>query len=182
MTDPAMTDTTTYAVLLRAINVGGRNKIPMADLRALLADAGFGDVSTYIQSGNVVCTSERDSGSVSSEIRAAIADRFGHDIEVMVRTASEVASLAAGFPYADADPKSSGIVFLNGAYDGELDASAFAPDECTMASTGVDVFVNCPSGFADTKLTAAWIEKQTGRAATRRNQRTVEKLLAMTAP
>ena len=168
---------TTYVVLLRAINVGGRNKIPMADLRDLLNELKFTDVATYIQSGNVVCRSRKNATSVRASIKAGIADRFGHDIAVLVRSAAELEQIVAGFPYAEADPKSSGVVFLANEFGGELDASAFAPDECVVA--GANVHVNCPTRFADTKLTAAWVEKQTELAGTRRNWATVLKLHAM---
>lgn len=169
---------TRYVVLLRAINVGGRNKIPMAELRDMLDEQKFTDVATYIQSGNVVCSSRKSAASVATTIKKAIAARFGHDIQVIVRTAQELDQLVADFPYGDADPKSSGIVFLEGSFDSELDASAFSPDECSVA--GPDVYVNCPTRFAETKLTAAWIEKQTGLAGTRRNWATVLKLNDMT--
>lgn len=168
---------TTYVVLLRAINVGGHNKIPMADLRSLLDDLGFTDVATYIQSGNVVCGSRKKTSSVAKAIKVGIADRFGHDIEVMARTSDELAKIVTDWPYGDADPKASGVVFLSDSYDGELDAATFAPDGCLVA--GTDVYVTCPTRFADTKLTAAWIEKQTGLAGTRRNWATVLKLHAM---
>ena len=170
---------TTYVVLLRAINVGGRNKIPMAELRELIGELKFTNVATYIQSGNVVCGSAKKPASAASEIKAAIADRFGHDIAVIVRSASEIEQIVDTFPYDNADPKSSGVVFLADAYDGELDASAFAPDVCEL--DGANVHVNCPTRFAATKLTAAWIEKKTGLAGTRRNWTTVLKLREMAA-
>ena len=170
---------TTYVALLRAINVGGRNKMPMAELRDLLGELKFTNVASYIQSGNVVCTTSKKPASVASSIKAGIADRFGHDIAVVVRTAAEIEQIIADFPYLDADPKSSGVVFLADTYDGELDASAFTPDQCTVA--GANVHVNCPTRFAATKLTTAWIEKQTGLAGTRRNWATVLKLHQMAA-
>ena len=168
---------TTYVVLLRAINVGGRNKIPMVELRELLDELGFGDVQTYIQSGNIVCSSAKKAPGVVKAIKAGIADRFGHDIEVMARTAAEWNDIVTDFPFVGTDPKSSGVVCLSAGYDGGLDASAFSPDECVV--TGPNVFVNCPTRFADTKLTAAWIEKQTGLSGTRRNWATVLKLHEM---
>lgn len=168
---------TSYVVLLRAINVGGRNKIPMADLRDLLDELKFTDVTTYIQSGNIVCSSTKKAPSVAKAIKAGIADRFGHDVEVIVRTSTELDQIVADWPYANADPKSSGVVFLAESSSDRLDAAAFAPDE--YSSAGANVYVNCPTRFANTKLTAAWIEKQTGLAGTRRNWATVLKLHAM---
>jgi len=165
---------TTHVVFLRAINVGGRNKIPMAALRELLEDLDFAHVATYIQSGNIICDSSKKPASVASTIKDGIAERFGHAIAVMVRTVPELERLVAEWPYGAADPKASGVVFLAATFDGELDASAFAPDECQTA--GADVYVNCPTRFADTKITGAWVEKQTGLAGTRRNWSTVLKM------
>lgn len=169
---------TIYAVLLRAINVGGHNKIPMAELRTLLDELGFGDVATYIQSGNIVCSSRKKPASVASTIKSGIAERFGHDIEVIVRSGYELAQIVADFPYPEANPKSSGIMFLSEACNGTIDATAFAPDVCRVG--GAQVFVNCPNGFGSTKLTGAWIEKQAATSGTMRNFATVLKLRDMT--
>ena len=164
-------------VALRAINVGGRNKIPMAELRELLAELEFEDIATYIQSGNVVCSSSRTPDAAAQTIKEGVLERFGHDIEVMTRSADALADIVDGFPYPDADPKSSGVVFFDAPLDGDLDAAKFAPDECAVV--GAEVYVNCPTRFADTKLTVAWMEKQTGRSGTRRNWATVLKLQSM---
>ncbi len=163
--------------LLRAINVGGRNKIPMADLRELLAELEFANIATYIQSGNVVCSSDKEPGVAAMEIKRGILERFGYDIGVMVRTADEFEATVDGFPYPDADPKSSGVVFFDGDMKGDLDATKFSPDECEVV--GSHVYVNCPTRFANTKLTVAWMEKQTGLSGTRRNWATVLRLQAM---
>jgi len=165
---------TSYAVLLRAINVGGHNKIPMAELRALLAELKFDNVATYIQSGNIVCSSRKKAPAVAKEFKTGIADRFGHDIAAIVRTADEIADIIERFPYANADPKTSGVVFLSDEFKGDLDDSEFAPATCHVA--GADVFMSSPNGFSDTKLTPAWIEKQTGLVGTRRNWATVIRL------
>jgi len=170
---------TTYVVLLRAINVGGHNKIPMAELRALLGELKFTDVATYIQSGNVVCSSRKNPASVATTIKKGISDRFGHDISVIVRTAAQIADIVERFPYPDGSPKASGVVFLDQEFDGDLDASEFAPAKCQVA--GADVFMTSTTTFSDTKLTPAWIEKQTGRVGTRRNWATVLKLHDMIA-
>ncbi len=164
---------TTYSVLLRAINVGGHNKIPMADLRDLLNELGFGDVATNIQSGNIACSSRKKPAAIAATIKSAIAERFGHDIVVIVRSADELAQIVAEFPFGDANPKSSGVMFLSGIANGSIDATAFAPDKCRVA--GDNVFISCPNGFGRTKLTGAWIEKQTALSGTMRNFATVLK-------
>lgn len=167
----------THIVLLRAINVGGHNKVPMADLREALTNAGFTGVATYIQSGNIVCGSRKGQAGVARDIKKIIKDQMGHDVEVIVRSPEELAELAAGFPWQTPQPKASGIVFLAGPPTSEVDASTFAPDECTVV--GNNVYVNYAVSFSESKLTPAWIEKTTGQAGTRRNWNTVVKLLDM---
>lgn len=167
-----------YVVLLRAINVGGHNKIKMAELRELLEELKFTRVSTYVQSGNVVCSSRKKSAAVATSIANGIKERFGHEIAVIVRTAGEFNEIVDAFPFPDPGAKSASIVFLDGDCDDPLDASAFAPDECIAA--GAQVYVNWHGDYSTTKLTPAWIEKQTGRAATRRNWATVQALQDLT--
>jgi uncharacterized protein (DUF1697 family) len=77
---------TRYVALLRGINVGGRNKVAMADLRAAFTDAAFDDVSTYIASGNVLFRSERPASSLEDEIEAVLEERFGIPLVVVVRS------------------------------------------------------------------------------------------------
>ena len=168
---------TRYAVLLRAINVGGHNKIPMAELRAALSDAGLADVTTYIQSGNIACASRRKSAGVATLVASVIADTFGHAIGVLVRTAEEMQSIGDVFPHTDHNPKACGVVFMNGHVDGPLDAAKFAPDECAV--DGSEVFMRWADGVSGSKLTPAWVEKQTGLVGTHRNWATVQKLLEM---
>lgn len=163
-----------YIVLLRAINVGGHNKIKMAELRELLSERGFTRISTMLQSGNVACSSRKKSAGVATSIAKGIKERFGHDIVVIVRTVSEYQQIVDAFPFPDPDPKASSIVFLEREYDGALDASAFAPDECVVA--GAHVYLNWQGDFSSTKLTPAWIEKQTSIAGTRRNWSTLQAL------
>lgn len=170
---------TAYVVLLRAINVGGHNKVPMAELRTMMADLEFGDVTTLLQTGNIVCGSDEAPAALTAIVHAGIADRFGHNIEVMVRTADELSTIVRHFPFDGADPKQSGVVFLDGSPTEPLDASAFAPDQCSVADD--NVYVDCPTSFAKTKLSAAWIEKRTGLSATRRNWNTVLKLAELSA-
>ena len=101
-------------MLLRGINVGGRNKVAMADLRAVVADAGFGDVSTYIQSGNVLMTTAPRAG-LEADIEALLAERLGMHLVVVVRTADQIQAVVrdapAGFG-SRPDTCHSDVVFL----------------------------------------------------------------------
>lgn len=168
----------THVLLLRAVNVGGKNKVPMADLRAALENASFSDVRTYIQSGNIIAQSRRGADSAAKLVRKVIRTTFGHDIDVIVRSPDELRSIVDACPYPAENPKQVGVVFLAGPC-AALDASAFAPDVLHVA--GPDVYMHCPTSFADSKLTPAWIEKNGEQAGTRRNWNTVLKLVEMTA-
>jgi len=164
----------TWLVLLRAVNVGGNNRVPMGDMRNLMADRGFEQVSTHLQSGNVLCRSDRGADDIATTVRAGIADRFGHDIDVMVRSQAEVAAIVQAMPFEFPANSSSGVVFMSGTFDGELDIERFHPDVCVIA--GPDIYVDLPTGFGKTKLTAGWLEKQTDLRGTRRNWKTVKAL------
>ena len=91
---------TTYIAFLRGINVGAHNRMKMDDLRALFESIGYEDVRTYIQSGNVVFeTAGTDEGALREEIHDAIAEEFGYDVSVMIRTREELATVVAGQPF-----------------------------------------------------------------------------------
>src|SRR5438874_1654856 len=96
-----------YVALLRGINIGPRNRISMAELRAALEEAGFGEVETYLQSGNVVLESRAKPESVRRQVEGVIAERFGLEIAVVLRTKAELAAVVRRNPHRrDAtDPK-----------------------------------------------------------------------------
>lgn len=172
---------TVWVALLRAVNVGGRNRIAMAELRDLMADLGFGDTVTHLQSGNVLFAAPSAAGAdaLGAQISGGITDRFGHELHVIMRTADQLASIVANVPWEEPANSSSGVVFMSEPMDGELDMDRFAPDQGVVI--GADVHVDCPTGFAKTKLTVAWIEKETGLAGTRRNWNTVKVLAEKSA-
>ena len=173
------------AALLRGINVGGHRKVPMARLREVLAEAGFEDVSTYVQSGNVVLSApgRRAAARVGRDIEAAIEAGFGFPVDVVVRTRKELAELVAEDPLGDVatDPSRRIVVFLAG----ELDRARlegvrpedFAPEAFTLRDR--EIVMWAPDGQRDSPLVKTLTEKRTGVPATARNWRTVEKLLAM---
>src|SRR6516162_3649305 len=104
-----------HVALLRGINVGGRNKIPMADLREVVAALGHTGVTTYIQSGNVLfSTADADTAKLASELESAIAGRFGIRSSVVVLTRDELAEVLSGNPYAgEPNLKLVHVVFLS---------------------------------------------------------------------
>ena len=174
-----------FVLLLRGINVGGRNRLPMADLTALLATLGMADVVTHLQSGNVVCTGPGTAAGVAGRLAAALATELGLTVPVVGRTAAEWAALVDANPLTGCtdDPKLLHVTVLDGVPDGsrvedlEREASAFAPER--LAVSGADVYLFCPGGYADTPLQNAFLERRLGRVATTRNWRTVTALAGL---
>lgn len=177
----------TYVSLLRGINVSGRNRIAMADLRALYEAHGHHDVVTYVQSGNVVSrTNTRNAAAVARAIEQAIADDLGLDVNVLVRTPADLAKVvrANPFPGQGADVSKLHVTFLTepapAAKVAALDPDAFAPDGFSVH--GREVYVHCPDGYGRTKINNTWFERKLGVAATTRNWKTVNQLVELAGP
>jgi uncharacterized protein (DUF1697 family) len=174
-----------YAVLLRGVNVGGRNKIAMADLRQILGDLGYADVKTHLQSGNAVLSAELPSDQLAGDIAGELGGRLGMRCAVLIRTGAELAKVVAGNPLGREpdNPSHYFVAFLSAAPDSaaaaRLRAQDFGPDRAWIK--GSHGYMWCPNGMADTKLTYALLEKQLGVVATARNWNTVRKLAELTA-
>jgi uncharacterized protein (DUF1697 family) len=174
-----------YAALLRGINVGGNKKIAMAQLRELLADLGYADVVTHLQSGNAVFTSpSQDPQELASAIADGIADRFEMSVSVVIRTGDELATALSSSPLPG-DPENPSrffVAFLSAppaqASIEALAAQSFDPDKIWVR--GREAYLWCPNGAADTVLTNAFLEKRLGVTATSRNWNTVTKLVSLT--
>jgi uncharacterized protein (DUF1697 family) len=104
---------TTFVALLRAVNVGGTGKLPMAELTAMCVALGFARVRTYIASGNVVFESDRDAASVKAALEARLAAFAGKPVGVCVRTGAEMAAVLAANPFPDAAPNRTLVTFLD---------------------------------------------------------------------
>ncbi len=172
----------TFVLLLRGINVGGRNRLPMADLCSLVGGLGATDVRTHLQSGNVVCSAGGPASGLAGSLSAALREQRGLTVPVVVRTARAWSAMVAANPFA-AEPDAPGslhVTFLDGVpgADGvaglEAASSTFAPDR--FAVVGPDVFLHVPGSYADTGLQNAVLERRLGRTATTRNWRTVRAL------
>jgi uncharacterized protein (DUF1697 family) len=171
--------------LLRGINVGGHKKVPMAQLREVLEGAGFADVKTYVQSGNVVLTAppRRSPAKVGREIEAAIEREFGFDVTVVMRTRDEIAALVEDDPLGDVatNPKYRIVVFLAKELDpkrlADVDPEEFAPEAFALRER--ELVMWAPNGQAESQLVKTLTEKRTGVTGTARNWRTVQKLMAM---
>ena len=172
-----------YVALLRGINVGGKNKLPMADLRDIFIASGCGDVRTYIQSGNVVFGAAQDLAErVPGIVTRAIGERFGYETAVVVRSGDEIRRVAASNPFdTSGDPRFLQVAFLEAAPGDEavsrLDPQRSPPD--AFEAKGRHVYLHYPNGVARSKLTNEYLSSRLGTASTMRNWRTVLTLLKM---
>jgi uncharacterized protein (DUF1697 family) len=170
-------------VLLRGINLGSRNRMAMPELRDMLTDAGFADVQTYLQSGNVVLSSKAAPEKVRAKFERLIADRFGLDIDVVVRTRDELAEVVERNPLGDVatDPKRYQVSFLASELDpdvlSKLEAAAVAPER--LVAVGRELYAWHPDGIGPSKLWSRLAGRGLGVTATARNWTTVTKLLAL---
>jgi uncharacterized protein (DUF1697 family) len=178
----------TYVALLRAVNVAGQRKVPMSQLRTTLEGLGYGNVRTYLQSGNAVFTGHAATPSaVARRVEGAIFAGFGFEVDVVVLTDSDLAKIAKTHPFAaeDDDPTHLFASFLLSSPDPALvaafDVSKFLPERAVVV--GQVVFLHYPLGAGVAKLSAPTLERQLGKLrGTARNWRTVQALVAMTAP
>lgn len=166
-------------VLLRGINVSGKNKVPMAGLRTALTRAGFEGVATYIQSGNIAVDTELNFEKLSATIGALLTDNFDVSVPVVCVTQRDIEDLEARHPFPDdADPATHMIYFPKGPVDVDgiaaMDLTKY-PSDTIEASTDA-VYVGYGNGQSKTKLTLAALEKAAGTSLTGRNLRSVAKL------
>jgi uncharacterized protein (DUF1697 family) len=170
-------------VLLRGINLGARNRISMPELREALTDAGFDDVRTYVQSGNVVLESSASSEQVARKCERVIKERFKLDVDVVVRTRAELARVVKRDPLADVvtNPKRYQVTFLATKPDAKvvrkLKAAAVEPEQ--VVHSGRELYAWHPDGVGRSKLATLLSGPRLGVTATARNWATVTKLLAM---
>ncbi|MGN5380689.1 hypothetical protein BIV25_18980 [Streptomyces sp. MUSC 14] len=180
---------TTYAALLRGINVGGAKKVPMADLRALLTGLGHTGVRTYLQSGQAVFGAERsDEESLAAQLSRAIEGRFGFPVDVLVREHAYLKSVAEAcpFPAADLAPKQLHVTYFSAPVTAEryaeIDRTAHLPEEFRLGDRCL--YLYAPDGLGRSKLAEALARTRLtkGLIATSRNWNTVRKLVELTAP
>lgn len=176
---------TTLIALLRGINIGGNNKLPMKELAALLTGMGLREVRTYIQSGNVVFRGDvNNRATLAAKISAAIEAQHGFAPQVLLLDAEELRKAIADNPYPEAlvAPKSLHLFFLaevpQHADLQALEALKSASEHYTLA--GKVFYLHTPEGFGISRL-AARVEKLLGVAASARNWNTVCKLAEMVA-
>jgi uncharacterized protein (DUF1697 family) len=173
-----------YLALLRGVNVGGKNKLPMKDLADLFLKAGCTEAKTFIQSGNVVFNAPaKVVRQIATAVPEQIEKRFGHRPPIVVRTAEQLAVVAASNPFlqAGALEDTVHVLFLGSMPESAqvqgLDTTRSSPDAFEVR--GAEVYLHLPNGSAKTKLTNAYFDSRLATISTGRNWRTVTALVAM---
>jgi uncharacterized protein (DUF1697 family) len=171
-----------WVALLRGVNLGARNKVPMAELRALLEAEGYEGVRTYIASGNVLLDGPRSRPKAAGELELLIANAFGVDTTAILRTPAELEAVVTGHPFG-ADTSHSHVVFL-AAKPARAASERFAdvdpsPDRAELA--GKDVYLRYSAGVQGSRLSASRLERLLEVRATHRNWRTVAALAELAA-
>jgi uncharacterized protein (DUF1697 family) len=171
-------------VLLRGVNVGGRNRVPMPALREALAAAGLEDVVTYVQSGNVVLDSGAKPDALAREVEAVIAGAFGLEVAVVVRTRAELAKVVRHDPLgklAGDEGKLYQVSFCAERPDEKAVAKVAerAIDGERVLAHGREIYAWFPHGVGRSKLAALLSRQKLGTVVTARNWTTVKKLLEL---
>ena len=170
-----------WVVLLRAVNLGARNKVPMAELRKALEAAGYEGVRTYIASGNVLLETTDSATKVASKLERLIADSFGVTTTAILRKPRELTRIVDALPFDD--PSDTHVAFLTArptkAAVARLDDLKSGADE--VALSGADLYLRLPRGVRGSRLSAARLEALLGVPVTMRNWRTVVALAELAA-
>jgi uncharacterized protein (DUF1697 family) len=182
---PRTTTKLTYVALLRGINVGGYRPIKMDELRDAFAALGFEGVKTYVQSGNVVFTAPSQAcENLAKRIQENVFRQFGISVSVLVKTPKELNAVMKNNPFLQEngiDTSKLHVTFLSRAPAKNalkmLDAIAGSPDQ--LRYSGEAIYLYCPNGYGETKLSNNALEKVLKVAATTRNWKTVNQLCEM---
>jgi uncharacterized protein (DUF1697 family) len=174
----------TYIAILRGINVGGKHKLPMADLREVLSSEGLDNVQTYIQSGNVVFRAEEENTKVMAKhITRLIKNRWGYNVPVIVMNADDFSEILSVNPFSTfRDISVLHITYLDENSDPEqinsLSGIQDPPNDFAIGKRAV--YMYCPDGYSKTRLTNTFIENKLKVTATTRNMKTSLVLQKMT--
>ena len=171
----------TFVGLLRGINVGGHNKIPMGELRTLCASLGYGDVRSYIQSGNLIFAADAPAAQLEAELERAIQRRFDLKIPVIVRTATDWSRFLGENPFPDASESEPNLVMLglskSAPRTGVAEELTERGDRGERAIlVGDALWIHFAGGSGRSKITPSLLDRLVGSPVTTRNCRTVAKL------
>ncbi len=172
-----------YAILLRGVTPTGKNRVPMAELRAALSNAGLLDVQTYIQTGNVVAKSSLDHSSIQSLVHEVIAREIGADIVVIARTHGQLKRIMEGnpFPLSDASRTYFTLLAVPPAVHltEELSRLDFSPDSVRVVKDAI--YTLYATKYSDSKFNNNFFERKLKVAATTRNFNTMSRLVERSA-
>ena len=174
---------TTFISMLRGINVSGQKKVGMKELKELYEAMGFGQVRTYIQSGNVIFEyPDTDRSTLVSKIERGIEGRFGFKVPVVIRTKDELWRLIAETPFAGKDESRVHVTFLSSEPETlNVDEISRAKDDAEeFSAKSKEIYLFCPNGYGLTKLSNTFFERKLGVSATTRNWKTVNTLFSLT--
>ncbi len=163
---------TVFAAFLRAVNVGGTGKLAMTDLRTICDAAGFENVTTYIQSGNVVFSARSTAPRVEATLEAALREKVGKPVKVHVRTPAELEAVVRNNPFPAAPPQQVLVLFVARAVTRRDLVAVEIPGREVLEAIGREIFVHFPDGMGRSKLRLPFAESGTGR-----NLNTVRKVL-----
>jgi len=170
--------------MLRGINLGAHKKVPMPALKALYESLNFKNVSTYIQSGNVVFEHDESLEGLALKLEQKIAEHFGFEVPVILRTLAEMQAVSKENPFlkdATVEAAQLHVTFLAEGPEqvllDKIQSFSAAPDEFRMV--GKTIYLHCPNGYGRTKLTNNFFEQKLKLTATTRNWKTVNELTNM---
>ena len=174
-----------HVALLRAVNVGGRGSLKMADLRAVAEGLGFGGVHTLLQSGNLLFDSKgKKAPALEGALKAALKHHHGIETDFLVRSATELNAIIAANPFpaeAKSAPSHLLVMFLQNRVAAKdvqaLQQASKGPE--IIRHQGRELYIVYPDGIGRSKLTGSLIEKKLSTRATGRNWNTVTKLAAL---
>ncbi|MEE2978724.1 MAG: DUF1697 domain-containing protein [Pseudomonadota bacterium] len=161
-----------YIAFLRAVNVGGTGKLPMAELRAMCESIGLTGVRTYIASGNVVFQSRLAEATIKAKLERCLEDYAGKPVGVLVRTGAELAAVLEGNPFKTAAPNRTVAIFLDTPPPPDALAAATGLRTEEMALGTREIYVHYGDGMADSKL-----KIPAAKTGTARNMNTIAKLV-----
>jgi uncharacterized protein (DUF1697 family) len=164
----------TYIALLRAVNVGGAGKLPMKDLTAMCESLGFGEVQTYIASGNVIFSSDQSAATCRALLEAELHRYAGKAVTVFLRTPDELAAILDANPYTDKAPNRTVTIFLDAAPNANVIASAKGRKDEEIALGSQHLYVHYGEGMANSKLLIPAASHGSAR-----NMNTIAKLLLL---
>lgn len=176
-----------FVAMLRGINVAGKNRIRMNDLKTLCEGLGWTDVQTYLQSGNVVFKSSKGgAAALAAALQAAIKGSLGLDVPVVMRGPRDLEKVLAGNPFLNGRSEDTAHLYVTFLAESPAKAALAALDiprqpEDEFVIQGREVYLFCPGGYGETKLSNTLFEKKLGVVATTRNWNTVNALHEMAA-